>query len=184
MCDADLRLDSQGNIRASGSLLGKNEVTLVGHRVDISGAQLAANHATLVVREDGVALRQSQVDSGQFTLNRVGDVDVQQAQVKADSWEVNTHHLHNQRAARTQTDGGKSHLALTGKLDNTDGSIEAHSLALTSGALTKKHRHLVALNDSAQYWRVSGILDNSGGELGSNCDLQLDTGRLDNQGVR
>ncbi|WP_339037487.1 hypothetical protein [Serratia symbiotica] len=67
-------------------------------------------------------------------------------------------------------------------MDNTDGSIEAHSLTLTSGALTNQHGRLVSLNDSAQYWRVSGILDNNSGELGSNGDLQLDAGRLDNLG--
>lgn len=128
-----------------------------------------------------MALRQSQVDREQFTLNTVGDVNAQQAQVKAGRWEVNTHHLHNLKAVWTQTGGGESYFTLTGKLDNTDGSIEAHSLALTSGALTNQHGRLVALNDSAQCWRVSGILDNTSGDLGSNGDLKLDTGRPDNQ---
>lgn len=182
VCDADLRLDSQGDIRASGSLLGKKDVTLVGHRVDISGAQLAANHTTLVAREDGVALRQSQVDSGQFTLNKVGDVDAQQAQVKAGRWEVNTTTCTTKRLSGHRQAAARATFTLTGKLDNTDGSIEAHSLALTSGALTNQHGRLVALNDSAQYWRVSGILDNNSGELGSNGDFQLDSDRLNNQG--
>lgn len=56
VCDADLRLGSQGDIRVSGSLLGKRDVTLVGHQVDISGAQLAANHAPSGMRRrSGIA---------------------------------------------------------------------------------------------------------------------------------
>ncbi|CAI1642369.1 Filamentous hemagglutinin [Serratia grimesii] len=180
--DASLQLDSQGDIRASGSLLGKKNVNATGRRVDISGAQVAAGHTVLTAREGGVVLRQSTVDSGELVVNTVGDVDAQQARIKAGRWQVDANALLNQDAVWSQAEASESRFTLTGHLDNTDGSIEAHNLALTAGQLTNQRGRLVALDNAALHWRVGGLLDNHGGELGNNGDLTLDAGHLDNQG--
>lgn len=179
--DASLHLDSQGDIRASGSLLSKKDVSATGRRVDISGAKVAVGRATLRAQEGGVALRQSTVDSGELVVNTGGDVDAQQAQVKAGRWEVDAGNLFNQQATWSQTGSGESRFTLTGELDNRDGAIEAQRLALTAGQLANQRGRLVALDNAAQYWRVGGLFDNAGGMVGSNGDLRLDVGRLDNQ---
>ncbi|MBN5215716.1 hemagglutinin repeat-containing protein [Serratia ureilytica] len=179
---ANLQLDSQGDIRASGSLLSQKDVNASGRRVDISGARVAAGRTALTAREGGVALRQSTVDSGELAITTTGDVDAQQAKVKAGRWQVDASMLLNQKAVWTQTEDSESHLSLTGHLDNTDGSIEANNLALTAGQLTNQRGRLTALAGTAQHWQVGGLLDNAGGTVGSNGDLRLDAGRLDNQG--
>ncbi len=180
--DASLRLDSQGDIRASGSLLSKRAVSASGRRVDLSGAQVAAAHASLAARQGGVALRQSTVDSGEFTVNTPGDVDARQAQFKTGRWQVDANNVFGQGAVWSQTGGGESRFSLGGELNNSDGTIESRQLDLKAAALTNQRGRLVALGDAAQHWRIGGLLDNSDGELGGNGDLRLDAGRLDNQG--
>ncbi|MGP2800582.1 hemagglutinin repeat-containing protein [Serratia ureilytica] len=180
--DASLRLDSQGDIRASGSLLSKKAVSASGRRVDLSGAQVAAAHASLAARQGGVALRQSTVDSGEFTVNTPGDVDARQAQIKTGRWQVDANNVFGQGAVWSQTGGGESRFSLGGELNNSDGTIESRQLDLKAAALINQRGRLVALGDAAQHWRIGGLLDNSDGELGGNGDLRLDAGRLDNQG--
>ncbi|HID8269753.1 TPA: hemagglutinin repeat-containing protein [Serratia marcescens] len=179
--DANLQLDSQGDIRASGSLLGKKNVNASGRRVDISGAQVAAGRTALAAREGGVALRQSTVDSGELAVSTKGNVDAQQARVKAGRWAVDADSLFNQQATWSQTGDGESRFTLAGALDNSDGTIETQSLRLSSGRLVNQRGRLVALGETAQHWRVGGLLDNGGGTMGSNGALRLDAGRLDNQ---
>ncbi|HBC5217130.1 TPA: hemagglutinin repeat-containing protein [Serratia marcescens] len=179
--DANLQLDSQGDIRASGSLLGKKNVNASGRRVDISGAQVAAGRTALVAREGGVALRQSTVDSGELAVSTKGNVDAQQAKVKAGRWAVDADNLFNQQATWSQTGDGESRFTLAGALDNSDGTIETQSLRLSAGQLVNQRGRLVALGETAQHWRVGGLLDNGGGTMGSNAALRLDAGRLDNQ---
>jgi len=179
--DANLQLDSQGEIRASGSLLGKKNVNATGRRVDISGAQVAAGRTALAAREGGVALRQSTVDSGELAVSTKGNVDAQQAKVKAGRWTVDADNLFNQQATWSQTGDGESRFTLAGALDNSDGTIETQSLRLSAGQLVNQRGRLVALGGAAQHWRVGGLLDNGGGTVGSNGDLRLDAGRLDNQ---
>ncbi|MEX0632074.1 hypothetical protein M8494_08810 [Serratia ureilytica] len=65
-------------------------------------------------------------------------------------------------------------------MDNSDGTIETQSLRLSAGQLVNQRGRLVAL-ETAQHWRVGGLLDNGGGTMGSNGALRLDAGRLDNQ---
>ncbi|BEL66018.1 TPA: hemagglutinin repeat-containing protein [Serratia marcescens] len=179
--DANLQLDSQGDIRASGSLLGKKNVNASGRRVDISGAQVAAGRTALAAREGGVALRQSTVDSGELAVSTKGNVDAQQAKVKAGRWAVDADNLFNQQATWSQTGDGESRFTLAGALDNSDGTIETQSLRLSAGQLVNQRGRLVALGETAQHWRVGGLLDNGGGTMGSNAALRLDAGRLDNQ---
>ncbi|MEL5296033.1 hemagglutinin repeat-containing protein [Serratia nevei] len=179
--DANLQLDSQGDIRASGSLLSKKNVNASGRRVDISGAQLAAGRTALTAREGSVALRQSTVDSGELAVSTKGNVDAQQAKVKAGRWAVDADSLFNQQATWSQTGDGESRFTLAGSLDNSDGTIETQSLLLSAGRLVNQRGRLVALGETAQHWRVGGLLDNGGGTMGSNGALRLDAGRLDNQ---
>ena len=179
--DANLQLDSQGDIRASGSLLAKKNVNASGRRVDISGAQVATGRTALTAREGGVALRQSAVDSGELAVSTKGNVDAQQARVKAGRWTVDADNLFNQQATWSQTGDGESRFTLAGTLDNSDGAIEAQNLRLSAGQLVNQRGRLVALGGAAQHWQVGGLLDNAGGTVGSNGDLRLDAGSLDNQ---
>ncbi len=179
--DASLQLDSQGDIRASGSLLGKKNVNASGHRVDVSGAKVAAERTALTAREGGVALRQSTVDSSELVVSTKGNVDAQQAKVKVGRWEVDASSLFNQQASWSQTGGGESRFTLTDGLDNSDGTIETQRLLLSAGQLTNQRGRLVALDNAAQHWQVGGLIDNTGGTVGSNGDLRLDADRLDNQ---
>ncbi|MGI0464744.1 hemagglutinin repeat-containing protein [Serratia marcescens] len=180
--DANLQLDSQGDIRASGGLLSKKSVNVSGRRVDISGAQVATGRTALTARDGGVALRQSTVDSGELAVSTTENVDAQQAKVKAGRWTVDADNLFNQQATWSQTGDGESRFTLAGSLDNSDGAIEAQNLRLSASQLVNQRGRLVALGSAAQHWQVGGLLDNTGGTLGSNGDLRLDAGRLDNQG--
>ncbi|BEO60055.1 hypothetical protein SMQE30_04780 [Serratia marcescens] len=180
--DANLQLDSQGDIRASGSLLSQKDVNASGRRVDISGAQVVAGRTALTARDGGVALRQSTVDSSELAVSTKGNVDAQQARVKAAHWTVDADNLFNQQATWSQTGGGESRFTLAGLLDNSDSAIEAQNLRLSASQLVNQRGRLVALGDAAQHWQVGVLLDNADGTLGSNGDLRLDAGRLDNQG--
>ncbi|NYA15574.1 two-partner secretion domain-containing protein [Serratia fonticola] len=178
---ADLTLESQSDVRASGSLLSQKKVNVTGRKVDLSQSRLAAEQAVLTAFSGDVALQQAQVDSQQFTVNSQGNVYSQQAQIRAGSWQITAGSLFNQAGVWSQVGTGESRFALTGALDNTDGSIEAQQLSLNSATLNNLRGRLVALDGTAQHWRVSGLLANLGGIVGSNGSLQLDLGTLDNQ---
>lgn len=110
-----------------------------------------------------MALRQAKVDSAQLGVSAQGDIDAQQAQVRAGNWDVNADSLFNQGAIWSQVGAGESRFSLTGQLDNSDGSIEARQLNLNTAALNNLRGRLVALDGAAQHWQVSGLLDNHRG---------------------
>lgn len=180
--EASLHLESQDTIRASGSLLSKKEVSARGRRVDLSGAQIAASRATLTAQEEGVAVRQSVINGTELVINTSGDIDAQQAQISAGRWQIDGRSLFSQQAGWSQTGSGESRFTLSGGLDNSDGSIESQQLSLRTVWLNNQRGRMVALDNAAQHWRVDGLLDNTSGELGSNGDLTLETGSLNNQG--
>ncbi|MFC0228675.1 two-partner secretion domain-containing protein, partial [Serratia aquatilis] len=177
---ADLTLESQSDIHAGGSLMSQNKVSVTGRRVDISQSRLAAKQAVLTSFAGDVALQQAQVDSQQLTVNSQGNLYSQQAQIRAGNWQITANSLFNQAGIWSQVGTGESRFALTSALDNTDGSIETQQLSLNTSVLNNLRGRLVALDGTAQHWRVSALLANQSGVIGSNGSLQLDIGGLDN----
>ncbi|MET4057247.1 filamentous hemagglutinin [Pantoea agglomerans] len=180
--EANLQLESQDTIRASGSLLSKKEVSARGRRVDLSGAQVAASRATLTAQDEGVAVRQSVINGTELVINTAGDIEAQQAQISAGRWQVDGRSLFSQQAGWSQTGSGESRFTLSGGLDNSDGAIESRQLSFRAASLNNQRGRMVALDNAAQKWRIDGLLDNTAGELGNNGDLTLETGSLTNQG--
>ncbi|WP_338554443.1 hemagglutinin repeat-containing protein [Pantoea agglomerans] len=179
--EANLQLESQDTIRASGSLLSKKEVSARGRRVDLSGAQVAASRATLTAQEGGVAVRQAVINGTELVINTTGDIEAQQAQISAGRWQVDGRSLFSQQAGWSQTGSGESRFTLSGGLDNSDGAIESRQLSFRAASLNNQRGRMVALDNTAQKWRIDGLLDNTAGELGNNGDLTLETGSLTNQ---
>ncbi|WP_336756989.1 hemagglutinin repeat-containing protein [Pantoea sp. USHLN298] len=180
--EANLQLESQDVIRASGSLLSKKEVSVRGRRVDLSGAQIAASRATLTAQEGGVAVRQAVINGDELVINTAGDIEAQQAQISAGRWQIDGRSLFSQQAGWSQTGSGESRFTLSGGLDNSDGTIESRQLSFRAASLNNQRGRMVALDNVAQTWRIDGLLDNTAGELGNNGDLTLETGSLTNQG--
>ncbi|WP_241689590.1 hemagglutinin repeat-containing protein [Pantoea agglomerans] len=180
--EANLQLESQDTIRASGSLLSKKEVSARGRRVDLSGAQVAASRATLTAQDEGVAVRQSVINGTELVINTAGDIEAQQAQISAGRWQVDGRSLFSQQAGWSQTGSGESRFTLSGGLDNSDGAIESRQLSFRAASLNNQRGRMIALDNAAQKWRIDGLLDNTAGELGNNGDLTLETGSLTNQG--
>jgi len=180
--EANLQLESQDVIRASGSLLSKKEVSVRGRRVDLSGAQIAASRATLTTQEGGVAVRQAVINGDELVINTAGDIEAQQAQISAGRWQIDGRSLFSQQAGWSQTGSGESRFTLSGGLDNSDGTIESRQLSFRAASLNNQRGRMVALDNVAQTWRIDGLLDNTAGELGNNGDLTLETGSLTNQG--
>ncbi|WP_262420563.1 hemagglutinin repeat-containing protein [Pantoea vagans] len=180
--EASLQLESQDTIRASGSLLSKKEVSARGRRVDLSGAQVAASRATLTAQEAGVAVRQAVINGTELVINTSGDIDAQQAQISVGRWQVDARSLFSQQAGWSQTGSGESRFTLSGGLDNSDGTIESRQLSFQAASLNNQRGRMIAFDNAAQHWRVDGLLDNTSGELGSNGDLTLEAGSLNNQG--
>lgn len=180
--EANLQLESQDTIRASGSLLSKKEVSARGRRVDLSGAQVAASRATLTAQEGGVAVRQAVINGDELVINTAGDIEAQQAQISAGRWQIDGRSLFSQQAGWSQTGSGESRFTLSGGLDNSDGAIESKQLSFRAASLNNQRGRMVALDNAAQKWRIDGLLDNTAGELGNNGDLTLETGSLTNQG--
>jgi len=178
---ADLTLESRGDIRASGSLMSQQKVSVTGRKVDVSQSRLAAGQAALTSQEGDVALQQAKVDSQQLTVSSQGNVYAQQAEIRAGRWQITADSLLNQGGIWSQVGEGESRFALTGALDNTNGSIEARQLSLNTGTLNNQGGRMIALDRAAQHWRVGGQFSNQSGTLGSNGSLQLDAGALDNQ---
>ncbi|MEN4700498.1 hemagglutinin repeat-containing protein [Pantoea agglomerans] len=179
--EANLQLESQDTIRASGSLLSKKEVSARGRRVDLSGAQVAASRATLTAQEGGVAVRQAVINGTELVINTAGDIEAQQAQISAGRWQIDGRSLFSQQAGWSQTGSGESRFTLSGGLDNSDGAIESRQLSFRAASLNNQRGRMVALDNAAQKWRIDGLLDNTAGELGNNGDLTLETGSLTNQ---
>ncbi|MCT2419705.1 filamentous hemagglutinin N-terminal domain-containing protein [Pantoea sp. XY16] len=180
--EASLQLESQETIRASGSLLSKKEISAHGRRVDLSGAQVAASRATLTAQEAGVAVRQAVINGAELVINTSGDIEAQQAQISAGRWQIDGRSLFSQQAGWSQTGSGESRFTLSGGLDNSEGSIESQQLSFQAASLNNQRGRMVALDNAAQHWRIDGLFDNTSGELGSNGDLTLETGSLNNQG--
>jgi len=179
--EANLQLESQDTIRASGSLMSKKEVSARGRRVDLSGAQVAASRATLTAQDEGVAVRQSVINGTELVINTSGDIEAQQAQISAGRWQIDGRSLFSQQAGWSQTGSGESRFTLSGGLDNSDGNIESRQLSFRAASLNNQRGRMVALDNAAQNWRIDGLLDNTSGELGNNGDLTLETGSLTNQ---
>lgn len=179
--EANLQLESQDTIRASGSLLSKKEVSARGRRVDLSGAQIAASRAMLTAQEGGVAVRQAVINGTELVINTAGDIEAQQAQISAGRWQIDGRSLFSQQAGWSQTGSGESRFTLSGGLDNSDGNIESRQLSFRAASLNNQRGRMVALDNAAQNWRIDGLLDNTSGELGNNGDLTLETGSLTNQ---
>lgn len=135
---ADLTLESRGDIRASGSLMSQQKVSVTGRKVDVSQSRLAAGQAALTSQEGDVALQQAKVDSQQLTVSSQGNVYAQQAEIRAGRWQITADSLLNQGGIWSQVGEGESRFALTGALDNTNGSIEARQLSLNTGTLNKQ----------------------------------------------
>ncbi|MEN4798722.1 hemagglutinin repeat-containing protein [Pantoea agglomerans] len=180
--EANLQLESQDTIRASGSLLSKKEVSARGRRVDLSGAQVTASRAMLTAQEGGVAVRQAVINGTELVINTAGDIEAQQAQISAGRWQIDGRSLFSQQAGWSQTGSGESRFTLSGGLDNSDGAIESRQLSFRAASLNNQRGRMVALDNAAQKWRIDGLLDNTAGELGNNGDLTLETGSLTNQG--
>ncbi|WP_099139523.1 hemagglutinin repeat-containing protein, partial [Xenorhabdus mauleonii] len=179
--EANLTLTSQGNIQASGSLLSKRDVNLTGQRVDISQSRLASDRAVITAQAGGVGLRQTKVDSRHFAVKTKGNIEALQAEVRAGRWNIDGNNLFNKKSVWSQVDAGESRFALTGALDNTEGTIEAKQLSFNVGSLNNQQGQLVALDNTEQHWQVKEQLNNTDGTVGSNGSLQLDVGRLNNQ---
>ena len=177
---ADLTLESQGGVRASGNLMSQKKVSVTGRSVDVSQSRLAAAQAQLTARGGDVLLQQAKVDSDVLTVDSQRHVFAQQAEIRAGRWQITADSLFNQGGIWSQVGAGESRFALNGTLDNTDGSIEASQLSLSTATFNNLRGRMVALDNSAQHWRVSGLLSNQYGVLGSNGSLQLDAARLDN----
>ncbi|MCH3730678.1 hypothetical protein LZC07_09795, partial [Campylobacter coli] len=56
---ADLLLSSQGDIRASGSLLSNKAIAMTGRRVDLSQGALAADQVQINAQDSGIALQRT-----------------------------------------------------------------------------------------------------------------------------
>ncbi|CAE1140998.1 hemagglutinin repeat-containing protein [Serratia sp. Tan611] len=179
--EADLTLASQGEVQASGQLLSKKTLKVSGRQADLSQATLSARRAEVSATAGGVALRQATVDSRELALSATGDIDAQQAHIKAGRWDVSGNNLFGQGAIWSQSGDGDSRFALGGALDNSDGSIEARRLQLDAASLNNQRGRLVALDDAAQRWQIGGLLDNRSGVLGGNGSLTLTAGELHNQ---
>ncbi|MDC6108491.1 hemagglutinin repeat-containing protein [Serratia rubidaea] len=179
--EADLTLASQGEVQASGKLLSKKTLKVSGRQADLSQATLSARRTEVSAAAGGVALRQATLDSRELALSATGDIDAQQARIKAGRWDVSGNSLFGQGAIWSQSGDGDSRFALNGILDNSDGSIEARGLQLDTASLNNQRGRLVALDGAAQRWRVGGLLDNRGGVLGGNGSLTLTAGELHNQ---
>ncbi|CAB3888327.1 hemagglutinin repeat-containing protein [Achromobacter ruhlandii] len=178
---ADLVLTSQQEVRASGNLLSRKSIDILGNSVDLGQGTLAADQLRIHAQDGDIALRQTTIDSRRLALRTTGAIDAQQAKVRAGSWQVGGNGLFNRAAVWTQVEDGESRFALTGALDNSDGVIEARQLDLEAASLDNRQGRLVMLGGAASRGRIVGLLDNRGGELGGNGDLALSAGRLDNQ---
>ncbi|WP_241069834.1 hemagglutinin repeat-containing protein [Achromobacter insuavis] len=179
--EADLVLNSQEDVRASGSLFSKKTIDLQGGRVDLGQATLAADLVKVQARDGGVALTQAGIDSRGLALSTTGAIDARQAKVRTGNWRVDGNSLLNRQAVWTQVEDGASRFTLAGVLDNAEGAIEARQLALDADAVDNRQGRLVALAGVQQHWRIGGLLDNRDGELGGNGLLALEAGSLDNR---
>ncbi|MGC0155734.1 filamentous hemagglutinin N-terminal domain-containing protein, partial [Chromobacterium vaccinii] len=175
-----LSLKADQRLQLSGHALAGSALTLGAAAIDAADAKLRAGDRIDLSAGDGVRLSRAVLNTGRLSVRAGGGLDSDGATVQASQWQVQAGALNNRGGAWEQIGHGSGAFRIGRLLDNREGRIEADSLELTLGQLDNGGGKLLALGRAAQAWTVQDAFNNQGGQLGSNGNLSLQAGSLDN----
>lgn len=207
-------VDSSGNLSGSGSLavsasgaisttgqnLAGDTLRISGSSLDLAGAQTVANgSATLTATGAGgdtgnVKLTQSSSNvGGGLNVSASGALTNDQAQTSAGQLTVTAASLSNRSGQLVETGTGKATLAVTGDVDNTQGTIQTGGAALLTAAnVTNAGGRIVSLNGDGLSLDASGQIINTagttaqgaaGGLIGGNGSVTVQAASMANSGT-
>ncbi|MBN3004311.1 hemagglutinin repeat-containing protein [Chromobacterium alkanivorans] len=177
-----LSLKAGDSLQLSGHALAGSSLELDAVTIKAADAKLRAKDSATLKAADGLGLSRASLNTGRLIVQAGGQIDSDSATLQAGQWQASAAALNNLGGVWEQIGQGSGDFRIGQLLDNRGGRIEADSLALSLGQMDNGGGKLLALGGTAQEWTVRGGFNNQGGLTGSNGDLSLNVGSLDNAG--
>ena len=196
----NLALSASGAIGASGQNVAGGSLTMSGSSLNLTGAQTVANGAASLSATGAsgdvgnVTLTHSSLNvGGSLTVSAAGALTNDQAQTSAGQLTATAASLSNRGGQVVETGTGKATVAITGDVDNTQGTIQTGGAAsLTAANVTNAAGRIVSLNSDGLSLDATGQITNAagttaqgaaGGLIGGNGNVTVHGAGMANSGT-
>ncbi|MGF6573842.1 filamentous hemagglutinin [Paraburkholderia sp. GAS333] len=171
-----------GQIANSGSITAVQNLIATAVQTLVNGGTLAANGN--VNASTGMTLSNSgTISAGQNATLSAATLDNSAGSLRADQLALSAANLVNHGGTITQTGKGATTIAVSGTLDNTNGSLQTNAANLTLSPATLVNDHGAIANSGNGTLSVNtGSLSNNGGTIATNGALAIDGGAVSNRG--
>ncbi|CAE6863133.1 tRNA nuclease CdiA-2 [Paraburkholderia aspalathi] len=183
-------IGGNGNVTVkTGQLHNAGSITAV-QNLSVSAAQSLANAGTLAANGNttvsaGTTLTDAggTISAGQQTTVSAVTLDNSDGTISGNQLGLHVSNLVNHNGSITQTGTGATIVAVTGTLDNTNGSLQTNSgdLSLTPATLINDHG-TISNAGTGTLSIATGSLSNNGGTVATNGALNVQAGAVSNQG--
>jgi len=154
----DITLDADGHIELGGQHLSGDTQTIHGDSIRLAGSEGSASDMTLTADIGEIDISDSQLTvDNTWTANTTERLITDDATVSADTLDITAQSLSNERGDLQQTGSSDLRIAVTGDINNSQGSIRSNSESL--------HIQSTILNN-----REGTITHAGGGELSIEAD--------------
>jgi filamentous hemagglutinin len=171
-----------GQIANAGSITAAQTLITTAVQMLVNGGTLAANGN--VNAAAGATLSSSgTISAGQNATLSAATLDNSAGSIGADQLVLSAANLVNHGGTITQTGTGATTIAVSGMLDNANGSLQTNAANLTLGPATLVNDHGMIANSGNGMLSVNtGSLSNNGGTLATNGALSIEGGAVSNRG--
>ncbi|AEK61565.1 hemagglutinin repeat-containing protein [Collimonas fungivorans] len=181
-----LNLIAAGGISATGQNLAGANVAMNGASLNLAHSQTsAAGNVALTARGGDIDHTGGNLQAAGAALNATGAVSNDQGQINVSQLTSNSAGLSNVGGNITQSGAGNTDITTTGALNNSTGIITTNgqNLAIRSASLNNNGGQINHAGAGAATIQ-SGATTNAQGVIGSNGQLILTAGSLNNQAGR
>jgi filamentous hemagglutinin len=177
-----LQISSAGGSALHGQVASGADTSVTATSVDLSGATLSAQNATLTASTQGIHATGANV-AVKGTLNALAQTTLTTdgATVNANQLNLAAHDLSNVGGKLLQSGTGDLTINLPGNLDNTGGTIATNSqnLSLSASTLTNAAGGTIQHAGTGTLAITDSTLNGNGGTIVSNGSLSLQGGVMD-----
>ncbi|MBK3824104.1 two-partner secretion domain-containing protein, partial [Paraburkholderia aspalathi] len=183
-------IGGNGNVAVKAGQLGNAGSITAVQNLGVSAAQSLANAGTLAANGNttvsaGTTLTDAggTISAGQQTTVSAVTLDNSDGTISGNQLGLHVSNLVNHNGSITQTGTGATIVAVTGTLDNTNGSLQTNSadLSLTPATLINNHG-TISNAGTGTLSIATGSLSNNGGTVATNGALNVQAGAVSNQG--
>ena len=196
----NLTLDASGAVASTGQNLAGGNVAISGSSVNLTGSQTQVSGSAMLTATgaggstgDVTQTHASVGVGGTLGISAAGGFTNDQAQASAGQFAVTAASLSNHGGQIVQTGTSQGTFAVTGDIDNTQGTIQiAGAASLAAANVTNAAGRIVSLNSDGLTVHASGTITNAagttaqgtaGGVIGGNGNVAVQSSSLTNSGT-